>query len=215
MLLDGPPLDPTAEQARAWLRDELAQGAYADRPGLVQRFLDWVAELLGRGGIGSVGDTSWTRPLAVLGLLAVLALVGLAVAKGMRPERRVRRRGGARGVLAGEDRSADALRRDADAALAGGDWDRAVVSAVRALTRGAMDRTLLADSPGLTAHEVAGALAPVFPGQATRVGAASDAFDAVFYGHVTTTEQTAREVVATEAALRATRPVLPAVGGPS
>ena len=70
------------------------------------------------------------------------------------------------GVLDGPTRTAAEHRAAAGRALEAGDADTAVLEAYRALTRSAIERTLLDDLPGRTAHEVAVALGPVFPASA-------------------------------------------------
>ena len=51
------PVDPSAEEAREWMRHELAKAEYADDRSLLQRVIDWVSELIadlltrGTGGL--------------------------------------------------------------------------------------------------------------------------------------------------------------------
>ena len=202
MRLD-PPLDPTSAQAREWLEAELRKGIYREQPGLLERLADWVGELLGGTAAGGAFP-AWTVGLAVALGLAVVALV---IARSVRAERRMTgpRRAG---VLDGPTRTADEHRAAARAALASGDADTAVLEGYRALARSAVERTLLDDLPGRTAHEVAVALVPVFPASAGPLAAAADAFDAVRYGHRPADLDTARAVVALEEVVARSRPVL-------
>ena len=204
-----PPLDPTSAQAREWLEAELRKGVYREQPGLLERLADWLGELLGSTVTGAAFP-AWTVGLAVLLGLAVVALV---VARSVRAERRMT---GPRrpGVLDGPARTAEEHRAAAHAALASGDADTAVVEGYRALARSAVERTLLDDLPGRTAHEVAVALGPVFPASASSLGSAADAFDAVRYGRRPAGLDTARSVVALEGDLARTRPVLPEPAAP-
>ena len=205
-----PPLDPTSAQAREWLEAELRKGVYHEQPGLLERLLDWVSETLGGTVTGGVLP-AWTVGLAVAVALAVVALV---VARSVRAERRMTRPR-REGVLDGPARTAEEHRTAARAALASGDADTAVLEGYRALARSAVERTLLDDLPGRTAHEVAVALGPVFPASAGLLASAADAFDAVRYGHRPAELDTARAVVALEDALARSRPVLadpPAAG---
>jgi hypothetical protein len=198
-----PPLDPTSAQAREWLEAELRKGIYREQPGLLERLADWLGELLG-GTVTGGAFPAWTVGLAVALGLAVVALV---VARSVRAERRMtgpRREG----VLDGPTRTADEHRAAARAALASGDADTAVLEAYRALARSAVERTLLDDLPGRTAHEVAVALVPVFPASAGPLAASADAFDAVRYGHRPADLDTARAVVALEDVVARSRPVL-------
>jgi hypothetical protein len=199
-----PPLDPTSAQAREWLEDELRKGTYHENPGLLQRLWNWITELLlNTTAAGSL--PSWTIWLAVLVGAGLLALV---VARSVRAERRMR---GARdgGVLDGPARPASEHRAAARAALDDGDADTAVLEGYRAIARSAVERTLLDDLPGRTAHEVSVALLPVFPPHAAGLASAADAFDAVRYGRRAASADTARAVVALDADLARARPVLP------
>jgi hypothetical protein len=198
------PLDPTSAEARELLEEELRKAVYADDRGLLERLWAWLGDQLS-GPTPAGGLPAWTIWLAVLIGLAVLALVLL------RPIRAERRMTGPRGegVLAGPVRSALEHRAAAAAALAAGDADAAVLEGYRALTRSAVDRTLLEDLPGRTAHEVAVELGPLFPEYAARLATAADAFDAVLYGRRPATLPRASEVVDLDVALLGSRPVLP------
>ncbi len=212
---DGPPLDPTADEARAWLREELAQSAYSDRPGWFQRALRWVVDRIadlfdGSGGLGATG--SILRFLVFLVVVALIAVVVLGLLRGFRPEGRVRGRRGARtGVLDGDERSAAEHRADAASALAESRWNAAVVAGFRAIARAAIERTVLDDLPGRTAHEVAALLGPAFPTHRAALDRSSRTFDDVFYGDLSADEAAARQVVATDAAVAGTRPDFGAV----
>ena len=208
MRLD-PPLDPTSAQAREWLEAELRKGVYQDDPGLLQRLWDWVTRVLGET-TAEGGLPPWTIWLAVLLGVGVLALL---VARSVRAERRMTRPRRA-GVLDGPTRSAAEHRAAARAALAVGDADTAVLEGFRAIARSAVERTLLDDLPGRTAHEVSVALVPVFPSDAGALASAADAFDAVRYGRRPAAPDAARAVVALDAHIAQSRPVLPEPAGP-
>ncbi len=198
------PLDPTSAEARELLEEELRKAVYGDDRGLLERLWDWLRDHL-TGTTSAGGLPAWTVWLAVLIGLAVLALV---LFRSIRAERRMtgpRREG----VLAGPVRSAPEHRTAAAAALAAGDADTAVLEGYRALTRSAVDRSLLEDLPGLTAHEVAVALRPVFPGYAGRLASAADAFDAVRYGRRPATLSSATDLLDLDLALLGSRPLLP------
>lgn len=204
-----PPLDPTSPEARQWLEDELRKAMYREQPGLLDRLWSWLVDLLGSTGSPSLLP-SWT--IWLVALLAVL-VIALVLARTLRAERRMT---GSRreGVLDGPVRTAAEHRAMARDALASGDHDTAVLEGYRALARAAVERTLLDDLPGRTAHEVAVQLGPVFPAEATRLVTAADAFDAVRYGRRPATAEAARVVVALDESLLALRPVLPEAPGP-
>jgi hypothetical protein len=202
-----PPLDPTSPQARQWLEDELRKGIYHEQKGLLERIWDWLMDLLSGAGTeaGGAGLPGWTVWIAVLVIAAVVALV---LVRSVHAERRMKGPRGA-GVLEGPTRTAAEHRAAAAEALDAGDADTAVLEAYRALTRSAIERTLLDDLPGRTAHEVAVALGPVFPASASSLALAADTFDAVRYGRRAAGLQSARDVVALDAELARTRPLLP------
>ena len=201
MRLD-PPLDPTSREARQWLEDELRKGIYHEQKGLLERFFDWLMSL---GGSAGPGFPAWTIWIVVLVGLAVVAAV---VLRSLHAERRMTGARGA-GVLEGPVRTAAEHRSAARAALDAGDLDTAVLEAYRAIARSAVERTLLDDLPGRTAHEVAVALGPVFPASAAPLAVAADVFDAVRYGRRAATADQAAEVLALDATLSTTRPMLP------
>jgi hypothetical protein len=210
VIADGPPLDPSADEARSWLREELARSVYSDRPGWVQRAFRWLADKIGEllHGTGSMGAAgSLLRFVVFLVVLGLVALVVVGLLRGFRPGGRIRGRAhGGRGVLDGDDRSAAEHRADAAAALAAGRWNAAVVAGFRAIARAAIERTVLDDSPGRTADEVAEQLGPAFAAHRSDLRRASRIFDDVFYGDLSADEAAARHVVATDAALAAARP---------
>ncbi len=201
------PLDPTSDEARRWLEQELAKGTYHPQPSLTQRFLEWLDRLLSYTS-GSSGP-AFLLPVVIGVLIAVLLAVLLVV---LRREVRSTADSGTH-VLDVPDLDAATLRRRAGDAAARGDWDTAVLDGVRTLARAGVERVVLEDAPGRTAHEVALALASPYPGEAEALLRAADSFDAVRYGHRRATEGQAREVLDLEARVAAARPVRPAPAG--
>jgi hypothetical protein len=178
MLAPGPPLQPSGDEGRRLLRDELAHSEY-HRQHLVQRLLAWLGRRL-EGGVGAASGTSWVAALLTM-LVAAVLLVGLALLLSrIRRDRRQRERPEA--VLTDERVSARDLRRRAETALADGRHADAVVDAFRALAVRQVERGRLADLPGTTAHEVAATLAGSYPDHSARVGRGADLFDATYYG---------------------------------
>ncbi len=195
------PLDPSSDEARRWLEEELAKGVYNPQPGLTERFLEWLDRLTSASPAG--GAPAVLLPVVIVVVVAVLALVLVTVLR-----REVRRSGAGPGrVLDVPDVDAATLRARARAAAERRDWDDAVLDGVRAVARGGVERVVLDDAPGRTAHEVALALATPFPGESQALLHAADAFDAVRYGHRRASEEQARDVLALEERLAGTRPV--------
>ena len=195
------PLDPTGEEARRWLEDELSSARYHAQPGLLDRLRELLDRLLSASPDG--GLPSVAVPVAA-GL--VLAVLGLVLWRVLRRDVGATGSGRGRQVLDVPDVPAATLRAQARTALARGDWDTAVLDGVRATARAAVERVVLDDAPGRTAHEVAVALAERFADERDALGAAADAFDAVRYGHRAASETAARDVVALDDRLAAARP---------
>ena len=208
---DGPPLDPSSPEAQQWVRDELADGQYLTEPSWWQRFVEWITEHLGGGFGGPSLPPAWTVVLVVLVALGVVALVLLRT---VRPEAAARRSLGTTGAMDDEGLSAADYRTRAQEATAREDWDAALLDAYRALAASAVERTLLTELPGRTAHEVAVSLAPVFPDHADALASAAASFDDVRYGHHRTTRGQAMATTELDTELLRARPRLAHLVGP-
>ncbi len=199
-------LDPSTEQARQWLSDELAKSAYHDTRSLFQRLMDWLVERL--ADLQSTQGTGGASlPPLVITLVVVVVVVGIAWLL-----TRVRVEGRAvseRSTLLGDSvLTAEQLRREAERALAEGRFDDALMAWTRAIARDAESRTLLPDARSMTAHEVGAALAVAFPDQVADISRTMDRFDAVAYGDQPASRDDATNARSTDAALHAAKPVL-------
>jgi len=209
------PVDPDADEAREWLLEELSDPKYeAAKPTwfdlLSSAFLDWLGSLFD----GAAGGPSGLL-LAIVAVIIVAALVAAFLIFG-RPA--LNRRSANSGALFGRDdeRSADAIRRAADAAASAGDWSLAIEEGFRAIARGLAERTILATTPGTTAHGFARRAGSAFPALADDLETAATAFDRVRYLGQRGTEVDYRAVAALERELRTARapiPAIPAVTG--
>lgn len=203
---DSPPLDPSSPTAQQWLRDEIGHGVYVTQPSWFQRLMEWIARLLARlGGASPGGLPPWVIGVVALVVVGVAVLV---VSRLVRPEAGTLS-GGGRGIpgtMDDEGLSAADYRSRADLALARADWDAVLLDRYRALAASAVERTLLGELPGRTAHEVAIALEPVFPDHRAPLAAAAAAFDAVRYGHERATSSQAHDAAELDDALLRTRP---------
>ncbi len=203
-------LEPGNDEARRWLRDELAKPAYRDTRDPLQRAMDaigkWLSDLLN----GMHGPSN-PLPTAVAVIVA-LALVALVVYT-LRFVRRTRRGpgDGASAVLGDERLTAAQYRTRAEEALGDERYADCVLDALRAVAAGAVERTLLEDVPSLTAHEIATRLESPFPDQAQDLRAAANRFDAVAYGGLEPTRSDAERLLALDRTLATARPVRPQV----
>lgn len=199
------PVDPDAETARRWARDELLDPIYHERPSLLSQIIAWVQEQL--SGITSSGSLSSAALVAVV--LLIVAAVALAfLING--PVRRARRAGSARGVLDVDDaRTSDQIRRSADAAASAQNWDLAVVERFRTIVRSLEERTVLDERAGRTAHEAAEAAAGRLPDLGSDLVSAGRLFDAVAYGHESAASDDDTRLRELDARVRVARPLAP------
>lgn len=196
-----PPVTPTPDEARSELRRELLRPEYNEQ-NLVQRILTWVERQLTRG-LDAAADAP---PLSTLAAMLILvALVGLLGWLVSRARRTARSREEERAVLTDEVISADELRARAEAALADGRHEDAVIDGFRAVATRQVERGRLTDTPGATAHEVALALGLEFPHLRERFASGGALFDAVLYGDRPASAAQATSVLALDDELLARR----------
>lgn len=192
MILPDPPLDPSPDEARSALRRELLRPEYYE-DNLLQRLLTWLERQLDKGVEAAV-DAPPLQTFAAM-LIAVL-LVGALIWLGSRARVGARATREAPSVLTGEAITADSLRARAEAALAEGRHEDALVDGFRALATRQVERGRLLDTPDATAHEVADVLASEYPDRRPRVATAAALFDSVLYGDRPATRDQAAEVLA-------------------
>lgn len=197
-------LDPSPDDARRLLEQELAKPEYHPPRSLVEQLLgrlqDWLASLG-----GAIALPSWASALVMALVLAVVAAVAYYAATRTRRQRRLSDTSGA-AVLDEAGVSAAEYRSRAARARADGDWDLALVDTFRAIAASAQERTLLDDAPGRTAHEIAAELGRIFPARLPALGATAAVFDAVRYGDVHASGQDATDADELDRALSSARP---------
>jgi len=191
MILLDPPLDPTPDEARSALRRELLKPEYYD-DNLVERLITWLRRQLDKGVEAAV-DLPPLQTFAAM-LIAVL-LVGALVWLVRRARGSARAPRDKQSVLTDEAITAAELRARAEAALTDGRHEDALVDAFRALAVRQVERGRLDDTPGATAHEVAGVLAREYPDRGQRVDTAAVLFDSVLYGDRPATREQALDVL--------------------
>jgi hypothetical protein len=207
---DRPPLDPTAEHARAQLAHELAKPQYqAARPTwldlLTAQLQKWFSSLFDHTGGGLPGGSALITIVIVV-VIAAAIVVGFLVF-GLP---RINRRSDATGALFGveDDRSADALRRAAEQAAAAADFATAIEEGFRAIARGLAERVAVTTFPGTTAHTFASQATQVFPEFRAELSSAADTFDQVRYLGSAGTEPEWLAVRGLDAAIRQAKPLL-------
>lgn len=179
MLAPPPPLEPSGEEGRRLLRQELLHPEYHQQH-LWDRFLAWLSRLF-EGGVGAASGTSWAATAVTMVVVALLAIGVVWLVSQVRRDRRGRAQAAA--VLSEHREAADQLRLRAETALREGRHEDALVDGFRAVAARQVERGRLDDQPGATAHEVAASLATTYPGQGDQVGRAAELFDATLYGH--------------------------------
>jgi hypothetical protein len=190
--LADPPLDPSGDEARSLLRRELAKPEY-NETNLVDRIQRWLGRLFD-DGVGAAHDFPPLGTFAAIVVFLLLATgVGLLLSRARRTARARAERAPA---LTDEGINAAQLRSRAEAALAEGRHDDALVDGFRALAVRQVERGRIEDLPQATAHELAGALGREFPAQRPRVERTADLFDAVLYGDHPATREQAADVMA-------------------
>lgn len=204
------PVEPTEEEARRWLVEELSRPEYAEaRPTLPDRIWDWLAGLVDIDSVPSAGDGLAVALVALL-VVGVLAVVLRVVG----PARRAQRRA-AGAVFDDESISADEHRRRADRSAAAGQWEEAVRERFRALVRGLEERAVLDERPGRTADEASAEAGVALPALAGALARAARAFDDVCYGGRAADTDQHRTLHELERQVARTKPVgQTAQGGP-
>ncbi|MDQ3156464.1 MAG: DUF4129 domain-containing protein [Actinomycetota bacterium] len=171
-------LEPSPDEAISLLRRELLKPEYFEG-NWVNRLLGWLDRLLGRG-MEAANDFTPLSTFAAM-LVAVLLIGGLAwlIAR-TRPSARTP--SARHAVLTDEVVTAAQLRARAQAALAEGRNEEALVDGFRALAVRQVERGRLEDTPGTTAQEAARVLSRAYPDQRSRVDGSALLFDSVLYG---------------------------------
>ena len=176
--IEQPPLTPDLDEAQSWLSEELSRGEY-------HRDLDPVSKFFARIYRSLAESFNWdghgVPPVQLIVLVMVIVLVAVALIALILNPVRARRRVSA-SVFDEDGQSAQEVRAALKRALAEGDWDQAFVWRYRILVLEAGALGVLADTPGLTAHEAASQAARSAPALALELMAEADLFDTVRYG---------------------------------
>lgn len=202
-------VDPGPGTARDWLRRELARPDYQES--LLQRAQRWFGELMDRVS-GAADSFDGLSPL--LGLLLLVLLVALGAFLLSRLGANPAVAGRSAEVFAGGRDTAAAHRDRAASALGAGQWDDAVLEAVRALTATLVERGLTPERAGVTVHEITADAAVMFPLEQERLEQVGGTFDETRYGDRPADEAQARAAVELERDLARAIPGGPRPVGP-
>ena len=205
------PVDPDADTAREWAREELSKSEYQQGGGgsnWLERFMKWIEDFISHigGGVGGAWGGWGTVGVVVIGLAIVALVLWLVVG----PLRRSRGRGAAEEDLGDPTLSAADLIGRARAAADAEDWNTAVIEGYRAVIRALAEREVIDARPGMTALEAALVTAQAVPAMTSDISADADVFDAVRYGHLHATREHYEHVLATRNAAAAAKATVPA-----
>jgi hypothetical protein len=201
VLLAPAALDPDPDTARSWVERELSRSEYHES--LLERVYGWLMEQWHHLQTAALNASPLSTAAAIVVITLLVVLVALVASRVRRdPAEAI---GPGAGPVDGL-MSADEHRRAALAALESGDDAAALIEAFRAIAARAVQRGVLEERPGLTAHELTVGLSPFFPDHAQALAEASTMFELVFYGHLPATAADARSVLELDEALRAAHP---------
>ena len=203
-------LFPDPETAREWLQDELARPEYQEP--LLERVARWFNDLVETVRDATATGGGLSRLIALVLLALLVAGVAMALSR-LRANPTLPPAGAA--VFSDAPETAAEHRRRANAALRQERWGEAVIESVRALASGLVERDLMAELSGVTAHEISWRAAELFPDHRRRLETMSAVFDETRYGDRPADEARARDVVQLEAELGSRSPEGTGARGPT
>jgi len=182
----GPPLDPTAQQARAQLSAELSKPEYqAARPSGLTLLLQQAQQAISKwlDDLFSGLNGAPINPNLIVAIVVVLVVAAVLVLFLIFGLPRLNRRSARVGSLFGDedDRDSVVLRRDAEHAAAAGDYTTAIAEEFRSIARALAERTVVTTFPGTTASGFASRAAGAFPDFRQALRDCAAAFDGVRY----------------------------------
>lgn len=203
------PVVPDDDEARRWAEEELSKSVYSsDGESLLIKLIRAISEFFSR----AESNTQVPVDVAAIVIVSVLAVAAAVAFIVLGPVRRRRRsRTVPQAVLGDDTRSAAELREAALNCAAAGQWSLAVMNQFRAVTRSLIERAIIDDRPGQTAHEVVLIAGPKLPPCQVTLQQAGRLFDRVCYGEVSATQDEFIWIKDADASVRATRPDTAAV----
>ncbi|NMO03442.1 DUF4129 domain-containing protein [Gordonia sp. TBRC 11910] len=203
-------LDPSNDEARRWLEDELRKNDYHPQPSWWDRISDAIGRWFSDFFQNVFGSDSGSTPLIISIVIALAILAGAVylLARLRRNRRAEDTATGDRAVLGSSKLTAAQHRELATEALQAGDYLRSIVCSMRAIAQEAVERTLLTRAASLTAHEIAYRLTAPFPTLVNELLSGADLFDDVAYGGRPATHEHALTIQALDTKLKSTKPRL-------
>lgn len=185
-----PTIDIDSDAAHDAAQRELQKPIYP-KPGLTERLLDWINELIYRlADAGSRLPGGWFTLSVLLILLVVAIIVAIRIAR-----RTMRTNRGSRYALFGQlELSAAEHRATAEQYAAAGDWAPAIRHRLRAVARELEDASVLDAIPGRTATELARDAGKALPALTAELAVAANSFNDVTYGERPGTESAYRVI---------------------
>lgn len=197
---------PDGDEARRWAEEELSNPRYAEAK---PTWFDMIARDIGRflADLFTSDNGANVGPSALIIVCVIIAaaLIAALIIWGRPRSSRSVRRASSDLLGATDDRSASQLRADAERSAREGDWDTATILRFRAIARALLERDLIDPAPGATAQAIAREASGVFADEAAAMRTAATSFDDVRYLRHPATEQSYREIAATDDRLQARR----------
>lgn len=202
--LQAVPLEPTREEARQTLREELADPEYQrELSGPVREAFETVVAWISERAVTVGAVTVSYGMILVMVLLAAAILLCVLL---VRP--RLQRTGRTADELLDPETgiSAEDLRFRAGAHAGAGKLDEAFRDLFRAIVRSAEERRILSEQAGRTASEAADAVAGVFPGHGHQIRRSGELFNLSHYGGRSLSAEDYERLRALEETLRGSQP---------
>ncbi|MDO5672182.1 MAG: hypothetical protein Q4G30_04900 [Actinomycetaceae bacterium] len=177
------PVEPDAQEARQWLKDELARPIYHEEKNLLARFIEWIMKVLKLDipdGIPAMEIPA--QFLAIALILAMVLIIAILFITGIvRPNKRLNT-GKDSAAIFDDARSRQDFLSAARLAQAQGNFDIAFIEYFRALVRLMDNYGWIQEMPGLTAREAMSTATAYAPEYGVDFMALAVVFDGVTYG---------------------------------
>ncbi|MDR0504493.1 MAG: DUF4129 domain-containing protein [Bifidobacteriaceae bacterium] len=177
-LISNLPVEPSADQARQLLRQELENSQYHRGPTLLQQVLQWLDNLFA-GGM----QTAPPRVVAIIIFVSLLVIVLVVLFSRLLKRRAAGNQKTSRAVLSSnQPATAAKARRLADKCAAAGDLRGACLARFQAIVLTLLERQIINPPAGATAQEITEQALRNLAEPLDGLSAAASLFDALAYG---------------------------------